>query len=204
MTSKRKGAPPLVEDAPLPIPTAPLVVGPYDPNPDVEGRNSGFTERLAEHLFELIGQKPGYTAPPFRTMAEATTPMEANGWRHLALDILRFMHERGFVGPGGRRPKHDGEWDYAWVYEVADWCIYDGQGRFVATAGEEEDIPIFLAAPQMVVAIRKVLARFEARGGISRSDVAALAEVVEGLPSITLAEAVVPISSPGDSPDAGT
>jgi hypothetical protein len=172
--------PPPVTDAPIPQPMAVAVQGPFDPDPTVEGVNQGFTERLAEFLWEIMGRGQAnlYADEPLR---ESTTPMEANGWRHLSLRILQFMEQRGFHGPGGPR-KDAAPWDYAWVYEISDWAIYDGENRFVATCGQDDDVSLILAAPKMAAAIRTVLDNGQANGGFKKSDVALLAAAVDGLP----------------------
>lgn len=159
-----------VEDAPLPVLVAPNVVGPYDPDPKVEGRNQGLTEALAEKLWKLLGGGDEVD----EDLALAVPMLEADGWRRLSLEVQRWMFERGFVGPGGERAPGRGL-DYSWVYQCADWSIQDADGGHVALISDDQDVPLFLAAPRMRDAIQTFLARFEAAGGIQRSDIQALA-----------------------------
>lgn len=162
--------------APLPVPVAPNVVGPYDPDPKREGRNMGLTEQLADKLWRLIGGADESADE----MAIVLKPLEADGWRRLSLEVQTWMFDCGFVGPGGPRKARDG-YDYAWVYACGDWAIQDSSGGHVALISDDQDVPLFLAAPRMRDAITTLLQRFEERGGIKRAD---LADLAASLPSL--------------------
>lgn len=153
---------------------APHVGGPLDPPTAIEGKHSGLTEGLADRLWRRIGG--GNESDEMRTTAD---PMVADAWRRVALDAIGWLLELGMRGPGQEHEPR--EWVPGWSYDCLEWAIYDGDKGCVCLVPNVADVPLLLAAPRMDTAIRAVLARVEAHGGVKRQDLedlrAALPEV---------------------------
>ena len=149
---------------------------PYDAPAEHEGANQGLVEALAERLW-TVRSPAGRRGHFFRDQREEVRA----SWRHTAEVMLDYLVSVGFTGPGGP-PRPDRQLVYGWAYDVNNWSIYD-QGRgFVASVAYQEDVPLFLAAPQMAEAIRTVLTRADRLGGIKRSDLDALREALPAEP----------------------
>lgn len=155
-------------EAPLPILAGPAVEGPLDPPAKLEGPNNGLTESVAQFLWSVMTDQKDTGM----TMRASVTVMEARGWRRLADSLIQYLLSLGMVGPGGQNPP-DG-WTQAWVYEADEWEIVDEDGGGVALVLNGEDVPMMLAAPRMAAAIGVLLTKFDALGGVKRSDFAAL------------------------------
>lgn len=157
----------------VPVPPelkAPVVVGLYDPLPEIEGPNSGLTEGFSEHLWhDLGGGDRSY-------QLKSLPVMEQRSWREAGLRALNFLFELGFVGPSGKPRELFTGYSYRWLYEANTWEIVDEEGGYVAMLGNDYDIPLFLAAPDMAAAIKDVVERFRAAGAIKRSDIETLAQ----------------------------
>lgn len=154
--------------APLPDLPAPAVQGPLDPPTALEGPNSGLTEQFAEFLWGTMTDQ----LQTGMTLRASVSVMEARGWRRLAEGCLAYLFTLGMRGPGGPQP--EGGWTYAWVYEASNWEIVDADGGGVALVLNDRDVPMMLAAPRMAEAIQALLTKFDALGGVKRSDFAAL------------------------------
>lgn len=159
---------PIPAQTPKPELKAPVDSGPYDPAPEIEGRNNGLTTAFAEHLWHDLGAGDA-------GLALSSLPvMEQRAWREAADRGLAYLFRIGFVGPAGPpRDRYTG-WSYKWLYEANTWEVTDEDGGYVAMIGDDRDVPMFLAASDMAAAIREAVERYDKRGAISRSDIAAL------------------------------
>lgn len=159
--------------SPPPVLAMPVDAGPYDPAPEIEGPNNGLTTAFAEHLWHDLGA--GSPENALRSLSA----MEQRAWREAAERALKFLFDRGMVGPCGLpRQKFTG-WSYKWLYEANSWEIVDEEGGFVALIANDTDAPLFLAAPDMAAIIEHVLESVAERGGVKRAD---LDELARSLP----------------------
>jgi hypothetical protein len=160
---------PISDPHPKPVLKAPPIVGPYDPAPEVEGPNNGLTRALAEHLWCDLGGGVDSNTLNSRPV------MERRAWLEAADRVLALLLGLGFVGPAGRPRELGFGWSYKWLYEANTWEVVDEGGGFVAMVANEGDVPMFLCAPDMAVAISELLGKYQTRGGIKKSDLDALA-----------------------------
>jgi hypothetical protein len=156
---------PIPRETPKPEIKAPPDSGVYDPAAEVEGPNNGLTTAFAEHLWHDLGA--GDRSYALKSLAV----MEQRAWREAAERALNFLFGIGFVGPAGTpREPHTG-WTYKWLYEAGTWEIADEDGGYVAMVGNDSDVPLLLAAPDMATAIKAAVTRYREAGGIKRSDI---------------------------------
>jgi hypothetical protein len=159
---------PIPKETPKPVLQAPADGGPYDPAPEIEGRNNGLTTALGEHLWHDLGGGD-------RSNALSSLPvMEQRAWREAAGRALDWLFDKGFVGPAGPPRERFTGWSYKWLYEANCWEICDDEGGYVAMIANDADAPLFLAAPDMATAIRQALSNYDEKGAISRADIPAL------------------------------
>lgn len=142
---------------------APVVAGPYAPAPDtrlydppaaLEGPNNGLTEEVADRLWRNRKTKSGFRGLLDFTLESTTVK---NSWRETAADLLDWMYRIGFSGPAGPPRRFGERYSYAWNYECANWEIVDEDKGCVATIPNEEDVPLLMAAPRMMLAIAEFL-----------------------------------------------
>jgi hypothetical protein len=124
----------------------------YDSRPELEGPDNGLLEAVAAKLWCRRSYQFAHNIT-----WESQTQQVKSGWRIAAGEVLTFLIDLGFTGPGGLPTAPGAGLDYGWCYEAADWVIYDGNKGCVALVGDPTDVPLFLAAPKMRDAIQALL-----------------------------------------------
>ena len=150
----------------------------YEPPPEVEGKNNGLIESMAETLWIHRTQviSPINRKKNFKDQTEEVKKQ----WRATAREAVGLLLNLGFVGPGGDPKFNYSEWTYGWLYNAASWEIMDDENGFVALVNEEADLALMLAAPRMRLAIKEFLAAFPPDH--PRLEMAEVVALMESLP----------------------